>query len=338
MGTMTYPAVIKLRTPGPSGCHAGKCALRLAGLALVLVLGACGGGGGGGSDAPPAMEPPPPPTTRCIQTVGEGCLDLVEYEREVGGRMTAYTNQRNFSNQWGLSRIRAQRAYAHVELLAGTPIDPGEGVTLGFVDSGIDRSHELFAGATINEVFLLGATSETGTRFSHGTAGGQRGGGSTHRHDRQCRSRRGLGCEYRHVYRSHGPQFRGLQPDFAALPAGGGLYVDHHHRRRTELAQRDADGGFSEHQRGLRGHHRQLQRERPSHQFRQCHRRDGPAGGEREDRTGVGGGQCPRGVVRIRRRQLPESGDQRGLGRAVVGPDDPHPGASRPHGRRRGDR
>ncbi len=169
---MTCPAVIKLRTPGPSGCHAGKCALRLAGFVLVLVLGACGGGGGGGSDAPPTMirPPPPDPSTLCIQTVGEGCLNLVEYEREVDGRMTAYTNQRNFSNQWGLSRIQAQRAYAHVELLAGTPIDPGEGVTLGFVDSGIDRSHQLFAGATINETFLLGATNETGTQFSHGTA------------------------------------------------------------------------------------------------------------------------------------------------------------------------
>ena len=106
----------------------------------------------------------------CIQTVNNGCLALAEYENEVDGRATVYTNQRNFSNQWGLSSIQAQRAYAHTELLTGLPVDPGEGVTIGFVDSGIDLSHQLFAGATINETFLQGASNETGTRFSHGTA------------------------------------------------------------------------------------------------------------------------------------------------------------------------
>ena len=123
------------------------------------------------SVTPSILPPPPPdPSTLCIQTVDKGCLNLAEYEREVDSRIPVYTNQRNFNNQWGLSRIQAQRAYANVELLMGTPIDPGEGVTLGFVDSGIDQSHQLFAGATINETFLLGATNETGTRFSHGTA------------------------------------------------------------------------------------------------------------------------------------------------------------------------
>ncbi len=77
---------------------------------------------------------------------------------------------RNFQKQWGLVSIQAQRAYAHVELLKGSSADPGDGVTIGFVDSGIDTSHQLFAGAAINETFLLGATNETGTRFSHGTA------------------------------------------------------------------------------------------------------------------------------------------------------------------------
>ena len=177
----------------------------MAGLALVVVLGACGGGGGGSSSEatpsstppqtgpdpvetpaqqtppqtgtptptvrpPPPPPPPPDPSTLCIQTVDNGCLALAEYENEVDSRATVYTNQRNFSNQWGLSSIQAQRAYAHTELLTGLPVDPGEGVTLGFVDSGIDLSHQLLAGATINETFLLGASNETGTRSSHGTA------------------------------------------------------------------------------------------------------------------------------------------------------------------------
>ena len=121
---------------------------------------------------PPTVIPPlqPDPSMQCIQTHDKGCLSLMDYDDAVQGRMTVYENQRNFDNQWGLSSIQAQRAYAHVELLTGLPIDPGAGVTLGFVDTGIDLSHQLFAGATINETFLLGATNETGTKFSHGTA------------------------------------------------------------------------------------------------------------------------------------------------------------------------
>ncbi len=203
---MTHPVFCQPRVPGSSGGLAGKGTLRLAGLVLVMALGACGGGGGGGSSSdtqPPATPPqggsdpvetpeqqtpvemaapaptltppslpslPPDPSTLCIQTVNKGCLGLAEFDNEVSGRMTVYENQRNFNNQWGLSSIRAQRAYAHMELLTGLPIDPGEGVTIGFVDSGIDLSHQLFAGSTINEVFLGGASNETGTRFSHGTA------------------------------------------------------------------------------------------------------------------------------------------------------------------------
>ena len=77
---------------------------------------------------------------------------------------------RNFENQWGLASIQAQRAYAHVELIKGSAVDPGDGVTIGFVDSGIDRAHDLFEGANIDTTFLLGASAPDGTRFSHGTA------------------------------------------------------------------------------------------------------------------------------------------------------------------------
>ena len=47
---------------------------------------------------------------------------------------------------------------------------PGEGVTVGFIDSGIDQGNPLFDGKTIPEVFLDGAVDERGDRFSHGTA------------------------------------------------------------------------------------------------------------------------------------------------------------------------
>ena len=58
----------------------------------------------------------------------------------------------------------------HVELLKGQTAKPGAGVTIGFIDTGIDTGHPAFAGKTVTEVFLRGAPDETGDKFSHGTA------------------------------------------------------------------------------------------------------------------------------------------------------------------------
>ena len=58
----------------------------------------------------------------------------------------------------------------HVELLKGQTAKPGAGVTIGFLDTGIDTDHPMFDGKTVTEVFLDGATNETGDEFSHGTA------------------------------------------------------------------------------------------------------------------------------------------------------------------------
>ena len=52
-----------------------------------------------------------------------------------------------FQNQWGLDAINAARAFANVELVEGVGTAPGEGVTVGFVDSGIDLDHPLFRAA-----------------------------------------------------------------------------------------------------------------------------------------------------------------------------------------------
>ena len=76
-----------------------------------------------------------------------------------------------FKNQWGLETIGADSAYAYVNLLKGENTAPGSGVTIGFIDSGIDTSHSMFEGKTVTEVFMSGATDETGQpRYSHGTA------------------------------------------------------------------------------------------------------------------------------------------------------------------------
>ena len=70
--------------------------------------------------------------------------------------------------------INADKAWADVELLRGTA-PPGSGVTVGFIDTGIDHDHPLFQGKTIRETFLSTAegraVDEDGlSGFSHGTA------------------------------------------------------------------------------------------------------------------------------------------------------------------------
>ena len=54
--------------------------------------------------------------------------------------------------------------------MKGQTAKPGAGVTIGFIDTGIDTDHPQFAGKTVTEVFLDSATNETGDKFSHGTA------------------------------------------------------------------------------------------------------------------------------------------------------------------------
>ena len=75
----------------------------------------------------------------------------------------------SLDNQWGLETINADWAYANVDLLKGEDAKPGAGVTIGFIDSGIDKHHPQFAGKTVTEVFLGSATDETGDAESHGT-------------------------------------------------------------------------------------------------------------------------------------------------------------------------
>ena len=73
-------------------------------------------------------------------------------------------------NRWGLRAIKVDRAYAQLELRHGTGTEPGDGQTVGLIDSGIDTGHPVFAGKRVTERFLTGATNETGDKVSHGTA------------------------------------------------------------------------------------------------------------------------------------------------------------------------
>ena len=74
----------------------------------------------------------------------------------------------DFQNQWGLTAIRADRAYAQLELERGAGTKPGTGQTVGLIDSGIDTGHPMFAGKTVSE-HSFGAHDEDGSWISHGT-------------------------------------------------------------------------------------------------------------------------------------------------------------------------
>ena len=126
---------------------------------VMVCTGALSGCGGGGT---------------CIQTADFGCISSSKYTQKLEETLEMnrdiYGDLTDFANQWGLGAINADRAYAHLELAKGATVEPGEGVTVGLIDTGIDTEHVLFADKTISEEFLSGAVDERGEEFSHGTA------------------------------------------------------------------------------------------------------------------------------------------------------------------------
>ena len=123
--------------------------------AVSIALASCGGSG----DGPP-----------CVETYDQGCLLEPEYEALVEEKAPEYAEPSGFQNQWGLAAINADRAYARLELKLGPDVAPGEGVTVGVLDTGIDGEDPAFRNKTIVERFLSDATDEDGSEFSHGTA------------------------------------------------------------------------------------------------------------------------------------------------------------------------
>ncbi len=107
----------------------------------------------------------------CIDTAEFGCIESSRYSEELEKIRQIHGASTDFSNQWGLGAINADRAYAHLELAKGADVAPGQGVTVGLIDTGIDTEHFLFADKTISEEFLAGAVDESGIeKPSHGTA------------------------------------------------------------------------------------------------------------------------------------------------------------------------
>ncbi len=194
--------------------------LLLAPLLLGALLAGCGGGGGGSAPAAvaPAPQPEPPSMTArgCIETAAFGCLTDAAYRqrREViaGGHLFDDI----FRNLWGLEIVNAHEAWADVELLRGADAAPGSGVTVGFLDTGIDQGHPFFAGKSIPETFLDGAANEDGLSFSHGTAVASIVGAAP-----------GGTCSFRHVTAGFCVDFRGVAPGASlkmfAIPLGSAI-------------------------------------------------------------------------------------------------------------------
>ena len=159
-------------------------------LCACVFLAGCGGGGGSalrplaaaipeiGTPAPPPdrqpdtpEQPPPSSSTGCITLHDGTCASIPDFNASAAQLAQGYADHPTFKVQWGLGSIGADRAYAHVNLLEGENAAPGSGVTIGFIDDGIDLEHPIFAGKRVTEVFMSGAVDQTGVDdFSHGTA------------------------------------------------------------------------------------------------------------------------------------------------------------------------
>ena len=150
-------------------------------LLTLMFLGACGSTGiqvepasePGSTMVPapgqPKPEPEPEPPPPCIPTHAGSCASAEDFRTETEALAAEYREHVNFKNQWGLSHVKADYAYGHVSQIKGEDVAPGAGVTIGFIDSGIDQGHPDFAGKRITE-HLIGTADETGSRVSHGTA------------------------------------------------------------------------------------------------------------------------------------------------------------------------
>ena len=201
----------------------GGARLLLALLAAGALLSGCGGGGGTVASTPdptpaPAPTPPPPPEPCEVETADFGCISDATYRER---RDTIARDHRFedvlFQNQWGLEMVNADKAWADVELLRGTA-PPGSGVTIGFIDTGIDPGHPLLQGKTIPETFLRTAAGqavdEDGlSSFSHGTAVASVAGASP-----------ASECRYTFQDTPHCVEFRGVAPGadlrMFAIPLG----------------------------------------------------------------------------------------------------------------------
>ncbi len=128
-------------------------------LGLVLVLGGCTTG------TPVAEKRAEEP---CIRVHVGDCLAPEKFAESAAELAEAYRDEDEFQNRWELGHIKAALAYGNLRLLQGPAAEPGAGVTIGFLDSGIVTDHPAFAGKTVTQDFVEEPTADTSP--VHGTA------------------------------------------------------------------------------------------------------------------------------------------------------------------------
>ena len=140
--------------------------------AAVLLVSACADDGTPVLPSVPIPTVPsdPEPRVDCIPTRDHGCLTPSDYAARVNMLVDVYRDNIEFSNQWGLETLGADRAYARLALELGDDVQAGAGVIVGVIDTGIDAEHPAFEGKSVIEDFVFGGLDETGDTFSHGTA------------------------------------------------------------------------------------------------------------------------------------------------------------------------
>ena len=89
------------------------------------------------------------------------------------------TNPNRYLGQWALETLNVHQAHAALAVkegdMDGKNVKPGDGVTVGVMDSGVDLTHHELDGASITETFLQNlpdetrADYETNGGYSHGT-------------------------------------------------------------------------------------------------------------------------------------------------------------------------
>ncbi len=159
--------------------------------AFATVLAGCGapttqlpGSVGSPPTTPPAGPTGSPPTThslptlpRCsggsISTTEHGCISATEFVARRNHIAREHLADPEYQEQKALERVNAHQAHASLEIVSGSGTEPGEGVTIGIIDSGVDLSPSELATADIEEFLLQGVPDETMNDprgFSHGTA------------------------------------------------------------------------------------------------------------------------------------------------------------------------
>ncbi len=123
------------------------------------------------SPTPQTTEPPPPEDRPppCIRTA-TNCLTPEEYARERDRIAGTYASADDFTSQYGLEMIGADKAWAHLELALGSGTEPGAGQTVGMIDSGIGSQHPVFLGKRVIEDRRTTDPAEDGSTSSHGTS------------------------------------------------------------------------------------------------------------------------------------------------------------------------